>query len=418
MLDTVISVNDVSKLYKLYKSPKSRLKEAIHPFGKKYHREFYALKNISLDILKGESVGIIGKNGAGKSTLLKIITGVISPSSGSVCVKGKVSALLELGAGFNPEFTGIQNIYFYCSILGYSKKEIDSMLEDILSFADIGEFISQPLKTYSSGMKSRLGFAVAIVVDPDIMIVDEALSVGDIGFRMKCYSKFTEIIEKGKTLLFVTHSMDSIIKYCSRSIVINNGEIVAAGDSREMVDFYKKIITKSDDEKKVADIKNSNYGWKNGFSINAGHDDYGIMSAEIIDFGIFDDKNNPTTCFGSDETVEIRIKIKANKTINNPIAAYSIKDVKGNELVGTNTFYENIPIGAINSDEIVHVTFRQKVPLRGGSYFLSIGCTEFVSGELVVHHRLYDIIVFEVISTRMIPSIVDPHSQIEVSRNV
>ena len=201
-------------------------------------------------------------------------------------------------------------------------------------------------------------------------------------------------------------------------IVINNGEIVAAGDSREMVDFYKKIITKSDDEKKVADIKNSNYGWKNGFSINAGHDDYGIMSAEIIDFGIFDDKNNPTTCFGSDETVEIRIKIKANKTINNPIAAYSIKDVKGNELVGTNTFYENIPIGAINSDEIVHVTFRQKVPLRGGSYFLSIGCTEFVSGELVVHHRLYDIIVFEVISTRMIPSIVDPHSQIEVSRNV
>ena len=191
------------------------MKESLHPLRKRYHRDFYALSGVSLQLIKG-IIGIIGKNGSGKSTLLKILTGVLTPTSGKVEVNGRVSALLELGAGFNPEFTGLENVFFNGSIMGYSRHEMDAKIDDILAFADIGDFIHQPVKMYSSGMFARLAFAVAINVDPDILIVDEALSVGDAAFQSKCFQKFQEFREKGKTILFVTHSVDLIIKYCSR----------------------------------------------------------------------------------------------------------------------------------------------------------------------------------------------------------
>ena len=205
MDDAVIKLEGVSKYYRLYGSPRDRLKEALSPFGKMYHERFYATKNIDLEVKKGEILGVVGENGCGKSTLLKLITGVLVPSEGKVTVRGKITALLELDAGLNPEYTGVQNIYFYGAIIGYSREEMEQKYDEIVEFADIGKFIYQPLKTYSSGMKSRLGFALAVSVDPDIFIVDEVLAVGDMYFRRKCYNKIHELFEKGRTVMFVSH---------------------------------------------------------------------------------------------------------------------------------------------------------------------------------------------------------------------
>lgn len=237
-----IRVTDVTKIYRLYNKPVDRLKESLSLTKKNYHRDFYALKGISFDIKKGESVGIIGVNGSGKSTILKIITGVLTPTTGAVAVDGRISALLELGAGFNNEYTGIENIYMNGTMMGYTRAEMDSRLKDILDFADIGDFVNQPVKSYSSGMFVRLAFALAINVDPEILIVDEALSVGDIFFQSKCYARMDELRAKGTTILMVTHDMSSVLKYCDRAIILNKGEKVSEGNPGRMVDLYKKIL--------------------------------------------------------------------------------------------------------------------------------------------------------------------------------
>lgn len=218
----VINVNHVKKIYSLYENKKDRFKEAFSITGKKYHKDFYALNDINFSIQKGECVGIIGLNGSGKSTLLKILTGVLTQSDGNVEIRGKVSALLELGAGFNPEYTGFENIYLNAMIMGFSKKETDEKLQDILDFADIGDFINQPVKVYSSGMFVRLAFAIAINVEPDILIVDEALSVGDVFFQQKCYKKIKELAGKS-TVLIVSHDLNAMTKFCKRIIVMNKG---------------------------------------------------------------------------------------------------------------------------------------------------------------------------------------------------
>src|SRR6266567_831722 len=221
--DVAISVQNLTKIYKLYDSPQDRLKESLHPLRKKYHKDFYALNDVSVEIKRGETVGIIGKNGSGKSTLLKIITGVLTPSSGNVTVNGKISALLELGAGFNPELTGVENVYFNGTLLGYSREEMERRLADILSFADIGAFVYQPVKSYSSGMFVRLAFAVQAMVDPDVLIVDEALSVGDALFQKRCFQKMEQLISNGTTLLFVSHDQESIRTLTSRAILLKDG---------------------------------------------------------------------------------------------------------------------------------------------------------------------------------------------------
>ncbi len=251
MGDYAIKLDGVCKYYKLYEKNSDRLKEALHPFGRKYHRKFYALQDVDIKIKRGEIVGVIGKNGSGKSTLLKIISKVLVASSGSVYVNGKVSALLELGAGFNPEFTGLENIYFYSSVLGFSKNEMDSKLEDILSFAEIGEFINQPLKTYSSGMKARLGFATAIHVNPEILILDEVLAVGDALFRRKCFSKIGELFESGKTIIYVGHNIDSIKKLCTRAIFLDNGRVMCDGDTRSVAAEYHKFLFSKESQGEV-----------------------------------------------------------------------------------------------------------------------------------------------------------------------
>jgi len=248
-----IDISGISKVYRLYQHPIDRMKEALHPLRKKYHQEFHALNNISCQIYRGETVGIIGKNGAGKSTLLKIITGVLTPTSGTVSVQGRISSLLELGTGFNPELNGIENAFFNGLLLGHSKEEMESKIDSIIRFADIGEFIHQPVKIYSSGMFSRLAFSVAFHVDPDILIIDEALSVGDMSFQKKCFEKFHSIRERGATILFVSHDPFQVKGYCERALYLKNGELVSFGKSHDVVDQYiydqeKLIIEKNNDQ--------------------------------------------------------------------------------------------------------------------------------------------------------------------------
>ena len=294
MSESVITVNNISKVYKLYDKPVNRLKEAMSIRKKSYHSDHFALNGITFDVKKGECVGIIGTNGSGKSTLLKILTGVLNPSGGTYEVNGKISALLELGAGFNMEYTGIENIYLNGTMMGFSDKEMDRKLEAIVDFAEIGEFINQPVKTYSSGMFARLAFAVAINVEPDILIVDEALSVGDIFFQAKCYQKFNEFKEKGKTILFVSHDMSSILKYCDRCLLIDKGNQVSLGKTSKVVDIYKKILVNQyagDEENKKGTLEetdsiHSDKCWKDKMVINPNIIDYGGKEAEIIDFAI------------------------------------------------------------------------------------------------------------------------------------
>lgn len=242
MNDNAITVDHVSKLYKLYDKPSDRFKEAMGLTKKKLYREHYALRDVSFHVRRGESIGIIGTNGSGKSTMLKIITGVLNPTEGQVNVNGRISALLELGAGFNGEYSGIENVYLNGTMNGFSREEIDARMDDILRFADIGEFVNQPVKTYSSGMFVRLAFAVAINIEPEILIVDEALSVGDVFFQAKCFRKFEEFREMGKTLLMVSHDLSSISKYSDKVILLNQGTMVDEGEPKYIVDLYKRFL--------------------------------------------------------------------------------------------------------------------------------------------------------------------------------
>ena len=247
--NSAIKVTNLTKIYKLYKEPIDRLKEALNPFKKSYHSEFHALKNVSFEIKKGETVGIIGRNGSGKSTLLKIITGILTPSTGRVNIHGKISAILELGAGFNPEMSGMENIYLSTSINGMSKQDTDKKIEEIMVFAELGDFIYQPVKTYSSGMKARLGFAVAINIEPDILIVDEALAVGDAAFQRKCFAKMEQIREVGTTILFVSHSESNIVSLCTRAIWLSNGEKIIDGVPKLVTGLYMKNSQKKQIDK-------------------------------------------------------------------------------------------------------------------------------------------------------------------------
>lgn len=244
--DWAIKIEHLSKVYKIFDKPTDRVKEALNPFRKRYSRDFYALNDVSLTITKGETVGIIGKNGAGKSTILKIITGVLTPTSGSVQVNGRIASLLELGAGFNPEMTGIENIYLNGTIMGYSKEEMDDRLQDIVDFADIGEFIHQPVKMYSSGMFARLAFSVNAFVEPDILIVDEALSVGDMKFQVKCMDKMESLMKGGCTVIFVSHDINAIRRLCHRAFFFNHGKLLSDGEVNTVADMYLEFLEQPD----------------------------------------------------------------------------------------------------------------------------------------------------------------------------
>ena len=430
MTDVAISVNHVSKVYKLYDNPMDRLKESLGLSRKKKYKEHYALNGISFEIKKGETVGIIGTNGSGKSTILKIITGVLNPTSGSVQVDGRISALLELGAGFNMEYTGLENVYLNGTMLGFSKEEIDARLQDILDFADIGEFIHQPVKTYSSGMFVRLAFAVAINIDPEILIVDEALSVGDIFFQSKCFRKFEEFKERGKTILLVSHDLSSISKYCDRVILLNKGNKVSEGSPKVVVDEYKKILANKSEgvetetkeeaidtpDQEVQNEQNGKFSiknnWSKSFPLNPEFIEYGPGKAEILDFLIRDCNGNITNLIEKDTEFEIEMKVKFHDAVSEPIFAYTIKDIRGTDLTGTNTMYENAPVREMHKDDVQEVGFRQKMTLQGGEYMLSLGCTGYCDGDFEVFHRLYDICNLSVMSAKNTIGFYDIHSSV------
>ena len=294
MDNLAIRVEDVCKVYKLYDKPSDRLKDALGLVRKNRFKEHHALNHVSFEVKKGETIGIIGTNGSGKSTILKIITGVLSPTSGEVEIDGRISALLELGAGFNMEYTGIENVYLNGMMMGFSREEMDARLDDILKFADIGDFVHQPCKTYSSGMFVRLAFAVAINIDPEILIVDEALSVGDVFFQAKCYKKFEDFKAHGKTILFVSHDISSVAKYCDRVILLNKGDKLAEGNAKDMINLYKKVLLKNSD--KIAggkilenDASDGKKLWKSNYQLNPDVNEYGTGEAEIIDFALIDE---------------------------------------------------------------------------------------------------------------------------------
>lgn len=423
-MDTVIEIKNITKIYNLYNKPSDRLKEALFS-RKSKHTEFAALNDVSFDVCKGEILGIIGKNGSGKSTILKIITNVLTPTSGECIVKGKIAALLELGAGFNMEYTGIENIYLNGQMIGFSKEEMDKKLQDIIDFADIGEHIFQPVKTYSSGMFARLAFSVAISVDPDILIVDEALSVGDVFFQNKCYRRFEEFRDKGKTILFVTHDMGSVIRYCNRCVLLNAGEKVGEGKPQEMVDLYKRIMVGqwNENEEKNSTIENSidstninvNRLWKEQISTNPDMEVYGDGRAEIIDFGIFSDSGNIGNNVYKGDYYTVKMKVRVNDDNLNPIFAFKLRDVKGTELTGTNTMLEDIDTSHCKNGDIVTISFRQKQYLQPGQYLVSLGCTAFEGDQFVVYSRNYNCCVLGVVAQKGTIGIFDSESEVTVN---
>lgn len=423
-MDTVIEIKNITKIYNLYNKPSDRLKEALFS-RKSRHTEFAALNDVSFDVCKGEILGIIGKNGSGKSTILKIITNVLTPTSGECIVKGKIAALLELGAGFNMEYTGIENIYLNGQMIGFSKEEMDKKLQDIIDFADIGEHIYQPVKTYSSGMFARLAFSVAISVDPDILIVDEALSVGDVFFQNKCYRRFEEFRDKGKTILFVTHDMGSVIRYCNRCVLLNAGKKVGEGKPQEMVDLYKRIMVGqwNENEEKNSTIANSidstnvnvNRLWKEQISTNPDMEVYGDGRAEIIDFGIFSDSGNIGNDVYKGDYYTVKMKVRINDDNLNPIFAFKLRDVKGTELTGTNTMLEDIDTSHCKNGDIVTISFRQKQYLQPGQYLVSLGCTAFEGDQFVVYSRNYNCCVLGVVAQKGTIGIFDSESEVTVN---
>ncbi|MCD7981969.1 MAG: ABC transporter ATP-binding protein [Clostridiales bacterium] len=431
MSETAIKVNDVSKVYRLYDKPMDRLKESLGLSRQKKYKEHYALNHVSFEVARGETVGIIGTNGSGKSTILKIITGVLNPSGGEVEIEGRISALLELGAGFNMEYTGLENVYLNGTMIGFSREEIDGKLQDILDFADIGDFVNQPVKTYSSGMFVRLAFAVAINIEPEILIVDEALSVGDVFFQTKCFHKFEEFKQMGKTILFVSHDLSSISKYCDRAILLNQGVKLAEGLPQEMVDLYKKVmvnengnrITSIDEIQEESEsrirISEGNSGtWKSNYVINPKLNEYGSKEAEIIDFAVMDDHGNYTNAIVKGTRFRICSKVLFHKKIADPIFTYTIKTIKGTDITGTNTMYEKEDIGVAQEGEIYVAVFEQEMNLQGGEYLLSISCTGFVEGELRAYHRLYDVINITVVSDKNTVGFYDMNSKVTIQKVV
>ncbi len=434
-----IQVTGVEKAYKLYDRPSDRLKEALGLSRKKKYREHYALKGVDMTIYQGETVGIIGTNGSGKSTILKIITGVLNATKGTVEVDGRISALLELGAGFNMEYNGIENVYLNGTMIGFSKKEIDEKLPDILEFADIGEYVNQPVKTYSSGMFVRLAFAVAINIEPEILIVDEALSVGDVFFQAKCYHKFEEFKKMGKTIVFVSHDLSSISKYCDRVVLLNRGVKLGEGTPKEMIDAYKQVLVgqyplpDGDDQNLLHDESITLAARKAGSTENSDMDaekpkdsaqnanaqnpdllEYGTKQAEIEEYDVEDSQGRRTSAIIKGQKCSVHMTVRFWQDIEAPIFAFTIKNIKGVEITGTNTMVEKAFLQPVKKGEVKHITFTQKIDLQGGEYLLSLGVTGYEKDDFVVYHRLYDVLNITVISDKDTVGYYDMNSEVTV----
>ncbi len=425
-----IAVQNVCKIYKLYDKPMDRLKEALGLTRNVKHREHFALNNVNFQVKQGECVGIIGTNGSGKSTILKIITGVLNPTSGAVTVNGRISALLELGAGFNQEYSGMENIYLNGTMNGFSNAEIDAKLQDILDFADIGDYVHQPVKTYSSGMFVRLAFSVAINIEPEILIVDEALSVGDVFFQAKCYHKFEEFKKMGKTIMIVSHDLSSIAKYCDRVILLNQGVKLGEGSPKEMIDDFKRVLVgqyELPEQKSEQSLLNDaevqeavhtkaavQKRAREGNAENTKTLEYGTREAEIEEIYIVDDRGVRTNAILKGMEFGIYMKVRIHQDLPAPIFAFSIKTAKGTEITGTNTMFEKAFLESVSAGSEKLVSFTQKMSLQGGEYLISFGVTGYNGNEFQVYHRLYDALDITVISDKNTVGYYDMNSKVAV----
>ncbi len=420
--EIAIAVDHISKVYKLYDKPMDRMVEALGLTKKKKYREHFALSDVSFQVKKGECVGIIGTNGSGKSTILKIITGVLNPTGGTLTVNGRIQALLELGAGFNMEYTGIENIYLNGTMNGFTEQEIESRMQDILDFADIGDYVKQPVKTYSSGMFVRLAFSVAINIDPEILIVDEALSVGDVFFQAKCFRKFEEFKKMGKTIIFVSHDLSSVSKYCDRVVLLNQGVKLGEGSPKEMIDDYKRVLVgqyELPESKSESSLLNDEQIQVAVQKKAAKQDtskllEYGTKEAVIEQFYMTDDRGTESKSIikGSEFTIHMKVRFMAD--LPAPIFAFSIKTVKGTEITGTNTMFEKAFLEPVKAGAVKDITFTQKMSLQGGEYLLSFGVTGYDGNDFQVYHRLYDALDLTVISDKNTVGFYDMDSKVTV----
>ncbi|MES2741850.1 MAG: ABC transporter ATP-binding protein [Pseudomonadota bacterium] len=432
--EMAIQIENLSKCYQIYNQPHDRLKQSILPRiqrmlgheGKKYFRDFWAMKNVSFEVRKGETVGIIGRNGSGKSTLLQMICGTLNPTSGTIQTRGRIAALLELGSGFNPEFTGRENVYLNASVLGLTREETDARFADIAAFADIGEFIEQAVKSYSSGMLVRLAFAVAINVDPEILIVDEALSVGDELFQRKCFSRIEAIRAQGATILFVSHSGSQIVELCDRAVLLDGGEKIAVGMPKKIVGQYQKLLYAPADKRAAlrAQIGQLNVARDNGHDGAAGAEaapgapevyelqesfdpalkptstiEYESHGAYIVDPGIVDARDHPVNNLISGKTYRYIYTVRFERSASNVRFGMLIKTISGVELGGAATaIHARDSVSFVAAGSVYRIEFRFACALNAGTYFLNAGVVGDIAGEEGFLHRLVDIAMFRVMS--------------------
>lgn len=402
-MSSAISVKNVTKIYKLYDKPLDRLKESINPFHKKYHEPFFALNNVSFEIEKGETVGIIGTNGSGKSTILKIITGVLQQTTGEVKIQGNVSALLELGAGFDMEYTGIENIYMNGAVLGYSEEEMSRKKNEILEFADIGDFVYQPVKTYSSGMLVRLAFALAINVEPEILIIDEALAVGDAFFQAKCFHKLEEIKEKGTTILFVSHDIVSVKKLCSRAVWLDRGNLREIGDAKEVCEKYlsmqieeqnremAKLVETMTLENTVDEIIQGDKKMFRAVNLNQSIEVSGTKQGEILSFYIKNENDKEVTVLETKKRYVFGMLVRFNQNLENVLFGFEMENVRGVKLFSVNNFLTDEVLDKVSAGELYEVSFEIELPrICTGEYLISPSLAAGSQDSHVVLQRIHN----------------------------
>lgn len=412
--DIAISARGLSKTYRAYDHPLHRLLDRF-AFGRSgRYREFHALRDVSFDIRRGETVGIVGRNGSGKSTLLQLICGIRKPTSGTVATQGRISALLELGAGFHPEFTGRENVFLQGAIQGFSREEVEQRFDDIAAFADIGEFIDQPVKTYSSGMFVRLAFAAAIHVEPDILIIDEALSVGDIGFQAKCLRKIADLQRAGVTILLVTHSTDQIVSHCSRGLLLDHGELLLDATAKASVFEFKRLITSGKSKNidlpdaveppTASDAAPATHALERPFE--------GTGKARFIEIGVYDATGTSSETLFRNTEFTIRTRTRIIDNLSSPVVFFLLSDAKGASLCGTSSLAQGVDFGDVMAGSEIAVTFRQSMLLNAGEYFLSIGCQTIDGNGYVSHDLRWECLTIRVMADSPRPGVFDPQSTI------
>lgn len=419
--DIAIHVDKLSKTYQIFDTPSDRMKQFVLPRLKSligspvrpYYKEFRALNDISFSVRRGETVGILGRNGSGKSTLLQIIAGTLTPTNGTVQTRGRIAALLELGSGFNPEFTGRENVFFNAAILGLTKEEITARFDAIVDFADIGDFIDQPVKTYSSGMTVRLAFAVQSQINPDILIVDEALSVGDAKFQAKCFDRLRQLKEDGTSILLVTHSSEQIVTHCTRALLIDKGIQLEYGEPKAVVNKYMDMLFGKEAPSKTTslasivnthtpDIDASNLSTDmDVFATHVGYNEHeyrwGDAQARILDFKLWSDNVVYPASLSTGQKIELAVSIKFMNEISNPVFGVTFKTKEGVTVYGTNTNTLNSQLPSIcKAGQVIQIHSTFNCDLAPGDYFLSLGIASKHGEEITPHDRRYDVIHLQV----------------------